>query len=57
MNRPNELMGMTYQSPNGHWSWTINQNGLNIVGGTGYNTQEEADEDMQTELTEQKQRI
>jgi len=48
--------GKTYKAPTGYWSWTITEDGLNIVGGTGYNTPEEAEEDMHAELSEYQNR-
>ena len=44
--------GKAYKAPSGQWSWAIYENGINIVGGAGYQTEEEALEAMYNELAE-----
>ena len=44
------------QGPTGQWSWTIKEDGTEIAGGAGYDTKDDAEEDMLTELAEYKNR-
>jgi len=50
MGEQSKYQGTVYPAPNGMWSWKIEEDGLNIVGGTGYETEFEAEEDMKAEL-------
>lgn len=50
MSEKPKYQGTVYPALNGLWSWSIAEDGLNIVGGTGYETELEAEEDMKAEL-------
>ena len=50
MSETPKYQGKVYPAQNGLWSWSIAEDGLNIVGGTGYETELEAEEDMKAEL-------
>jgi hypothetical protein len=42
--------GKTYEALSGQWSWSIEQDGVRIAGGAGYECMEEAEGEMQAEL-------
>lgn len=42
--------GKTYKALSGQWSWAITKDGLNIENGAGYETEDDALEDMTNEL-------
>ncbi len=42
--------GMTYQAPSGQWSWKITHQNIEIAGGAGYESEDEAIEAMDDEL-------
>jgi len=48
--------GKSTQGPTGQWSWTIKENGIEIVGGAGYETRDDAEQDMLAELAEYEDR-
>lgn len=45
-----EPKGHVYQADNGQWSWVVERDGEPLVNGAGYDTEGEADGDMQDHL-------
>lgn len=48
--------GRVYQAGSGQWSWGIEKDGIEIVGGAGYPSEEEAKLDMEVELQQYQDR-
>lgn len=42
--------GRAFKAPSGQWSWAIAEDGVDIVGGAGYESEDEALEAMYDEL-------
>lgn len=43
--------GRVYQAESGQWSWAIEQDGVPLVSGAGYASEDAADDDMQENLS------
>jgi hypothetical protein len=48
--------GKTYQAPSGQWAWVVSKDGIDIVRGAGYESQDEAEQDLNDELENYNQR-
>lgn len=46
----NKYDGNVYQAESGEWAWIITEDGEDIVRGAGYETEAEAQADMESEL-------
>jgi hypothetical protein len=49
---PAKFEGKAYLAPSGEWSWVIFEDGDDIARGAGYATEDEAIEDMESELAQ-----
>lgn len=45
-----EYNGKIYQTKSGEWAWMITEDGEDVVRGSGYETEAEAQADMESEL-------
>lgn len=46
----NKYDGNVYQAESGEWAWMIAEDGEDVVRGSGYETEAEAQADMESEL-------
>ncbi len=42
--------GSVYKAPSGQWAWVITEDGEDVVRGAGYDTEQEAEKDLEAEL-------
>lgn len=44
--------GQVYKAPSGQWAWIIREGDEDVVRGAGYDSEDDAQEDMEAELAE-----
>ena len=49
-----DFSGSVYQSPSGQWAWSVSKNGVPVSGGSGYLSEDEANEAMTLEIEAQR---
>lgn len=49
--------GKIYQTPSDQWSWVITKDGEELVRGAGYESEDEALQDMYDEMAQYRSRI
>ena len=49
--------GKTHQAPSGQWTWVISDEEGELMRGAGYESEEDAIQDMYNELEEQRSRL
>lgn len=42
--------GRVYKAPSGQWSWAVSLDGVDIAGGAGYESEDEAQEELDYQL-------
>ncbi len=51
-----EVTGQVYKASSGQWAWCVLVDGVEECRGGGYQTEQEAEADMETERAEQERR-